>query len=41
VRTVERHIANIYDKIGARGKVARAVATAYALLQDLTPSPVT
>jgi DNA-binding NarL/FixJ family response regulator len=28
VRTVERHIANIYAKIGARG---RADATAYAL----------
>jgi DNA-binding CsgD family transcriptional regulator len=40
VRTAERHIANIYEKIGARGKVARAVATAYALLQDLTPSPL-
>jgi ATP/maltotriose-dependent transcriptional regulator MalT len=31
VRTVERHIANIYDKIGAAGKTARATATAYAL----------
>jgi DNA-binding CsgD family transcriptional regulator len=28
VRTVERHIANIYAKIGARG---RANATVYAL----------
>jgi DNA-binding CsgD family transcriptional regulator len=32
VRTVERHIANIYAKIGARG---RANATAYALTQNL------
>lgn len=33
VRTVGRHITNIYDKIGARG---RADATAYALRQGLT-----
>jgi len=26
VRTVERHIANIYDKIGASGRAARAAA---------------
>jgi DNA-binding NarL/FixJ family response regulator len=31
-RTVERHIANIYAKIGARG---RANATAYALTNNL------
>jgi non-specific serine/threonine protein kinase len=31
LRTVERHIANIYGKIGASGRVARAVATAFAL----------
>jgi DNA-binding CsgD family transcriptional regulator len=30
VRTVERHIGNLYGKIGARG---RADATAYALAQ--------
>ncbi len=30
VRTVERHISNIYDKIGAAGKVARASAVTYA-----------
>ena len=29
-RTVERHISNIYEKIGASGKVARASATSYA-----------
>jgi pimeloyl-ACP methyl ester carboxylesterase/DNA-binding CsgD family transcriptional regulator len=33
LRTVERHIANIYAKIGARG---RADATAYALRNSLT-----
>jgi DNA-binding NarL/FixJ family response regulator len=32
VRTVERHVANIYAKIGARG---RANATAYALTGGL------
>ncbi len=32
VRTVERHLRNIYDKIGARG---RAAATAYALTRGL------
>ncbi|MGH2739861.1 MAG: LuxR C-terminal-related transcriptional regulator, partial [Actinomycetota bacterium] len=30
VRTVERHISNIYAKIGTHGKAARAAATAYA-----------
>jgi ATP/maltotriose-dependent transcriptional regulator MalT len=30
VRTVERHISNIYAKIGAHGRTAQAVATAYA-----------
>jgi ATP/maltotriose-dependent transcriptional regulator MalT len=30
VRTVERHITNIYDKIGASGAVARATAASYA-----------
>jgi len=34
VRTVERHIANIYGKTNARG---RAEATAYALRQGLVP----
>jgi LuxR family transcriptional regulator, maltose regulon positive regulatory protein len=31
VRTVERHISNIYRKIGASGNVARASATAFAI----------
>jgi ATP/maltotriose-dependent transcriptional regulator MalT len=35
VRTVERHVANIYDKVGAAGKAARATATAYAFRHDL------
>lgn len=30
VRTVERHVANVYDKIGASGRTARAIATAWA-----------
>lgn len=35
IRTVERHISNIYSKLGASGRVARAVATAYAHKNDL------
>ncbi|MEO8287668.1 MAG: tetratricopeptide repeat protein [Chloroflexota bacterium] len=34
-RTVERHISNIYQKIGSSGKVARAAASAYALRHGL------
>ncbi|MDP8932007.1 MAG: LuxR C-terminal-related transcriptional regulator [Actinomycetota bacterium] len=30
VRTVERHLSNVYAKIGAYGRTARALATAYA-----------
>jgi DNA-binding NarL/FixJ family response regulator len=30
VRTVERHVANTYTKIGASGRTARAIATAWA-----------
>ena len=30
VRTVERHVANVYLKIGASGRTARAIATAWA-----------
>ena len=36
VRTVERHVTNIYAKIDARG---RADATAYALRQGISGSP--
>lgn len=35
VRTVERHLYNIYNKIGASGKSARAAAAAYALARRL------
>lgn len=35
IRTVERHIANIYEKIGIHGKSARAAATAYTLNRGL------
>lgn len=35
VRTVERHVANVYDKIGASGRTARAVATAWAYAHGL------
>jgi DNA-binding NarL/FixJ family response regulator len=38
VRTVERHIANLYDKIGAVGRTARATATAYAFSRGLVVS---
>lgn len=34
-RTVERHIANIYAKIGASGRAARAAAATYALRHRL------
>lgn len=36
-RTAERHISTIYEKIGARGKVARATATAYAYRHGFAP----
>jgi predicted ATPase/DNA-binding CsgD family transcriptional regulator len=35
VRTVERHIENIYEKLGAHGKAARAAVTAFALRRRL------
>jgi DNA-binding NarL/FixJ family response regulator len=35
VRTVERHVENIYDKIGVSGRTARAAATAWALTHGL------
>jgi LuxR family transcriptional regulator, maltose regulon positive regulatory protein len=38
LRTVERHISNLYTKIGASGRTARAVATAYAHSHGLTQS---
>ncbi len=36
VRTVERHVANVYLKIGASGRTARAVATAWAHTHGVT-----
>ncbi|MGW4928471.1 LuxR C-terminal-related transcriptional regulator [Agromyces sp. NPDC004153] len=36
VRTVERHVSNIYAKIGATGRAARAAATSYAHTHALT-----
>jgi ATP/maltotriose-dependent transcriptional regulator MalT len=36
LRTVERHLSNIYGKIGAEGKVARAAAASYAFRNGLT-----
>ena len=36
VRTVERHVANAYAKIGASGRTARAVATAWAHSHGVT-----
>jgi DNA-binding NarL/FixJ family response regulator len=38
VRTVERHVSNLYGKIGAGGTAARAAAVAYALTHGL-PGP--
>jgi DNA-binding NarL/FixJ family response regulator len=35
VRTVERHIENIYEKIGTHGKAARTAVAAFALRQGL------
>jgi LuxR family transcriptional regulator, maltose regulon positive regulatory protein len=35
IRTVERHISSIYQKLGVHGKAARAVATAFAIEHDL------
>jgi ATP/maltotriose-dependent transcriptional regulator MalT len=36
VRTVERHVANIYIKIGASGRTGRAIATAWAHTHGIT-----
>jgi ATP/maltotriose-dependent transcriptional regulator MalT len=36
VRTVERHVANIYLKIGASGRTGRAIATAWAHAHGIT-----
>jgi ATP/maltotriose-dependent transcriptional regulator MalT len=36
VRTVERHVANVYLKIGASGRTARAIATTWAHAHGIT-----
>jgi len=38
VRTVERHIENVYNRLGIRGKAGRAIVTAYALRHGLVAS---
>jgi non-specific serine/threonine protein kinase len=35
VRTVERHIENVYNRLGISGKAGRAIVTAYALRHQL------
>jgi DNA-binding NarL/FixJ family response regulator len=37
IRTVERHIENIYNRLGCTGKAGRTIATAYAIRHGLTP----
>jgi DNA-binding CsgD family transcriptional regulator len=36
VRTVERHIENIYSKLGVQGRTARAAVAAYAVRTEST-----
>ena len=38
VRTVERHIENVYNRLGITGKAGRAIITAYALRHRLVES---
>jgi non-specific serine/threonine protein kinase len=38
VRTVERHIENVYNRLGISGKAGRAIVTAYALRHGLVPA---
>ena len=38
VRTVERHIENVYNRLGIQGKAGRAIVTAYALRHRLAAS---
>ena len=35
VRTVERHIENVYNRLGISGRAGRAIVTAYALRHQL------
>jgi len=39
VRTVERHIENVYNRLGISGKAGRAIVTAYALRHDQGVAP--
>jgi DNA-binding NarL/FixJ family response regulator len=39
VRTVERHVADIYAKLGIQGRAGRAPAAAYAVQHGLVPAP--
>ena len=39
VRTVERHIENVYAKLGLHGRTARAAVTAYAARHALLSAP--
>lgn len=39
IRTVERHVSTIYDKLGATGTAARAAATAWAIAHGLATPP--
>ena len=41
VRTVERHIENVYNRLGISGKAGRAIVTAYALRHQLIGQPAT
>jgi DNA-binding NarL/FixJ family response regulator len=41
VRTVERHIENVYNRLGISGKAGRAIVTAYALRHGLMGLTVT
>jgi non-specific serine/threonine protein kinase len=38
LRTVERHIENVYNRLGCTGKAGRAIVTAYAIRHGLTAS---
>jgi ATP/maltotriose-dependent transcriptional regulator MalT len=38
VRTVERHIENVYNRLGIQGKAGRAIVTAYGLRHGLAAS---
>jgi ATP/maltotriose-dependent transcriptional regulator MalT len=39
IRTVERHLSTVYDKLGVNGRSARAAAVSYALRQGIITAP--